>query len=228
MFLFPVRATTPDRYTPPQGRTTWGGAAAAKAGGLMTAKLRVLSALCALVAAVIVVWQTNPGGPAAGGNVELRSTAAPLSDVSTTIKWPIVDTVDPRPFDPCDDIPLDVVQRIGLAFTPPVHEDSLRCHYDAGDYQVAVEAFVWRTYEATLPPDAVELNIDGHRAAQYWIMKPTDWNDRWWTTCMLAFKTSYGVIQQSLFYSRIESPDGPDCLQTNLDRARELSPYYKY
>ena len=228
MFLFPVRATTPDRYTPPQGRTTWGGAAAAKAGGLMTAKLRVLSALCALVAAVIVVWQTNPGGPAAGGNVELRSTAAPLSDVSTTIKWPIVDTVDPRPFDPCDDIPLDVVQRIGLAFTPPVHEDSLRCHYDAGNYQMAVEAFVWRTYEATLPPDAVELNIDGHRAAQYWIMKPTDWNDRWWTTCMLAFKTSYGVIQQSLFYSRIESPDGPDCLQTNLDRARELSPYYKY
>ncbi len=205
-----------------------GGAAAAKAGGLMTAKLRVLSALCALVAAVIVVWQTNPAGPAAGGSVELRSTAAPLSDVSTTIKWPIVDTVDPRPFDPCDDIPLDVVQRIGLAFTPPVHEDSLRCHYDAGNYQMAVEAFVWRTYEATLPPDAVELNIDGHRAAQYWIMKPTDWNDRWWTTCMIAFKTSYGVIQQSLFYSPIESPDGPDCLQTNLDRARELSPYYKY
>jgi hypothetical protein len=194
----------------------------------MTAKLRVLSALCALVAAVIVVWQTNPAGPAAGRGVELRSTAAPLSDVSTTIKWPIVDTVDPRPFDPCDDIPLDVVQRIGLAFTPPVHEDSLRCHYDAGDYQMAVEAFVWRTYEATLPPDAVELNIGGHRAAQYWIMKPTDWNDRWWTTCMIAFKTSYGVIQQSLFYSRIESPDGPDCLQTNLDRARELSPYYKY
>ncbi len=29
----------------------------------MTAKLRVLSALCALVAAVIVVWQTNPAGP---------------------------------------------------------------------------------------------------------------------------------------------------------------------
>src|ERR1700722_3503890 len=96
----------------PQGRTTWSGAAAAKAGGLMTAKLRVLSALCALVAAVIVVWQTNPAGPAARGSVELRSTAAPLSDVSTTIKWPIVDTVDPRPFDPCDDIPLDVIQRI--------------------------------------------------------------------------------------------------------------------
>ncbi len=29
----------------------------------MAAKLRVLSALCALVAAVIVVWQTNPGRP---------------------------------------------------------------------------------------------------------------------------------------------------------------------
>ncbi len=32
----------------------------------MVAKLRLLSALCALVAAVIVVWQTNPAGPVAG------------------------------------------------------------------------------------------------------------------------------------------------------------------
>ena len=68
---------------------------------------------------------------------------------------------------------------------------------------MAVEAFVWRTYEQTLPPDAVELDIDGHRAAQYWIMKPTDWNNRWWVTCMIAFKTSYGVLQQSLFYSPV-------------------------
>jgi hypothetical protein len=194
----------------------------------MAAKLRVLSALCALVAAVIVVWQTNPGSPAGSGSVELRSTAAPLSDVSTTIKWPVVETVNPRPFDPCEDIPLDVIRRIGLAYTPPSHEDSLRCHYDAGNYQVTVEAFVWRTYEATLPPDAVELDINGHRAAQYWIMKPTDWNDRWWITCGIAFKTSYGVIQQVMFYSPIESADNPDCLQTNLQRARELSPYYIY
>ncbi len=194
----------------------------------MIAKLRVLSALCALVAAVIVVWQTNPAGPAAGGSVELRSTAAPLSDVSTTIKWPVIETVNPRPFDPCEDIPLDVVQRIGLAYTPPSHEDGLRCHYDAGNYQMAVEAFVWRTYEATLPADAVELDVNGHRAAQYWIMKPTDWNDRWWVTCMIAFKTSYGVIQQSLFYSPVYAADDVDCLQTNLQRARELSPYYKY
>jgi hypothetical protein len=205
-----------------------GGAAAVQAGGLMAAKLRILSALCALVAAVIVVWQTNPAGPAASGSVELRSTAAPLSDVSTTIKWPVVDTVNPRPFDPCADIPFDVIQRIGLAYTPPSPEDGLRCHYDAGNYQMAVEAFVWRTYEATLPADAVELDINGHRAAQYWIMKPTDWNDRWWVTCMVAFKTSYGLIQQSLFYSPIESPDKPDCLQTNLQRAHELSPFYKY
>ena len=194
----------------------------------MVAKLRLLSALCALVAAVIVVWQTNPAGPAGLRGIELRSTAAPLSDVATTIKWPVVETVNPRPFDPCEDIPLDVIKRIGLAYTPPIPEDSLRCHYDAGNYQMAVEAFVWRTYEATLPPDAVELDINGHRAAQYWIMKPTDWNDRWWTTCMIAFKTSYGLIQQSLFYSPIESPDNPDCLQTNLQRARELSPFYKY
>jgi hypothetical protein len=194
----------------------------------MTAKLRVLSALCALVAAVIVVWQTNPAGPVTAGRVELRSTAAPLSDVATTIKWPVVETVNPRPFNPCEDIPLDVIQRIGLAFTPPTPEEGLRCHYDAGNYQIAVEAFVWRTYEQTLPADAVELDINGHRAAQYWIMKPTDWNDRWWITCMIAFKTSYGVIQQSLFYSPITSADNPDCLQTNLQRARDLSPYYIY
>jgi hypothetical protein len=194
----------------------------------MATKLRVLSALCALVAAVIVVGQTNPAGPVAAGSVELRSTAAPLSDVATTIKWPVIATVNPRPFNPCEDIPLDVVQRIGLAFTPPTPEEGLRCKYDAGNYQVSVEAFVWRTYEETLPPDAVELDINGHRAAQYWIMKPTDWNDRWWITCGIAFKTSYGVIQQVMFYSPIESADNPDCLQTNLQRARELSPFYVY
>jgi hypothetical protein len=62
-----------------------------------------------------------------------------LSDVSTTIKWPVIETVNPRRFDPCEDIPLDVIQRIGLAYTPPSHEDGLRCHYDAGNYQMAVE-----------------------------------------------------------------------------------------
>jgi hypothetical protein len=194
----------------------------------MAAKLRVLSALCALVAAVIVVWQSNPAGPAAPRSIELRSTAAPLSDVSTTIKWPVINTVNPKPFDPCQDIPFDVIARIGLAFTPPEPEEGLRCHFDAGNYQMAVEAFVWRKYDEALPPDAVELDINGHRAAQYWIMKPTDWNDRWWITCMITFKTSYGVIQQSLFYSPIYAADDVDCLQTNLQRARELSDYYKY
>ena len=117
---------------------------------------------------------------------------------------------------------------MGLGFTPPDHEDGLRCHYDAGNYQIAVEGIIWRTYEQTLPADAVELNIAGHRAAQYWIMKPTDWNDRWWVTCMITFKTSYGLINQSLFYSPIESPDRPDCLQTNLQRANQLVPFYKF
>jgi hypothetical protein len=194
----------------------------------MVVKLRLLSALCALVAAVIVVWQTNAPSPAAGGPVHLQSTAIPMTNVSTTIKWPVVETVNPRPFDACEDIPIDVIKRIGLGFTPPAHEDGLRCHFDAGNYQMAVEAFVWRTYEETLPPDAVELDVNGHRAAQYWIMKPTDWNDRWWITCGIAFKTSYGVIQQTLFYSPIYAADDVDCLQTNLQRARELSPYYVY
>jgi len=195
----------------------------------MVAKLRVLAALCALVAAATVVWQTHLPASSGAGPVELRATGMPMTnDVSTTIKWPVVETVDPDPFDPCRDIPIDVIKRIGLAYTPPTPEDSLRCHYDAGDYQMTVEAFVWRTYEATLPPDAVELDINDHRAAQYWVMKPTDWNDRWWITCAVAFKTSYGVIQQVMFYSPITSADNPDCLQTNLQRARELSPYYIY
>ncbi len=194
----------------------------------MATRVRILSALCALVAAVILVWQSDPGPEPAGPSVGLRSTAAPMSDASTTIKWPVLNTTDPSPFDPCRDIPLDVIQRIGLDFTPPIPEDSLRCHYDAGNYQMAIEAFVWRTYEDTIPPDAVELDIDGHRAAQYWIMKPTDWNDRWWKTCMIAFKTSYGVIQQSVFFSPIYSKPAPDCLQTNLQRARQLAPYYIY
>jgi hypothetical protein len=94
----------------------------------MVARLRLPSALGALVTAVVAVWQTNPVGAVGSRTVELRSTAAPLSDVSPTIKWPVVETVNPRPFDPCQDIPLDVIQRIGLAFTPPTPEDSLRCH----------------------------------------------------------------------------------------------------
>lgn len=194
----------------------------------MVAKLRLFSALCALVAAVVVVCQANPAVPALSEDIGLRSTFAPLPNATTTIKYPVVDLVDPDPFDPCRDIPLDVVQRIGLAHTPPAPEDSLRCKYDAGNYQMTVEAFVWRTYEQTLPADAVELDINGHRAAQYWIMKPTDWNNRWWITCMVTFQTSYGVIQQSLFYSPIYSEPDPDCMQTNLQRAHELSPFYIY
>lgn len=193
----------------------------------MVARMRLLSALCALLAAVVVVWQTTPSAPTAAGGVDLRSTFLPMT-ASSSIKWPVVETVNPDPFDPCRDIPLDVIQRIGLAYTPPNPEDSLRCHYDAGNYQMAIEAFVWRTYAQTIPPDAVELDIAGHRAAQYWIMKPTDWNNRWWITCMIAFDTSYGVIQQSLFYSPVYSEPDPDCMQTNLQRAHELAPYYKY
>lgn len=193
----------------------------------MAAKLRVLSALCALFAAVMVVIATNPTGESATGRVDLRSTFLPLTG-STTIKYPVVETVDPSPFDPCRDIPFDVVQRAGLAYTPPAPEDALRCKYDAGNYQMTIEAFVWRTYEETLPPDAVQLDIAGHRAAQYWIMKPTDWNNRWWTTCAVAFDTSYGVIQQVLFYSPIYSQPDVDCMQTNLQKARELAPHYIY
>jgi hypothetical protein len=193
----------------------------------MAAKVRSIAALCALVAAAFAVWHSPPPAGSAG-NVDLRATGVPLTAVSTTIKSPVISLTNPRPFDPCEDIPLDVIQRLSLASTPPEHEEMLRCHYDAGNYQMAVEAFVWRTYADTIPADAVELDIAGHRAAQYWVMKPTDWDNRWWITCMVAFQTSYGVIQQSLFYSPIYSQPQVDCMQTNLQRAQELAPYYIY
>jgi hypothetical protein len=191
----------------------------------MIARLRLVSALCALVAAVIVVWQSNP----AGRPLQVSTTdIPPMTNVTTTIKWPVINTTDPSPFAPCNDIPIDAVRGLGLAFTPPVPEEQLRCKFDAGNYQLVIEPIVWRTFEETLPPDAVQLDIDGHRAAQWWIMKPTDWNNRWWITCMVAFDTSYGVLQQSLFYSPIYSEPDPDCMQTNLQRAHQLVPHYVF
>jgi hypothetical protein len=191
----------------------------------MLAKVRLIGALGALMTAVIVGSQSAPPAPTGRGTVQLRSTAQPME---TTMKSPIVATTDPRPFDPCEDIPFDVVQRLGLAFTPPEHEDGLRCHFDAGNYQIAVEAIIWRTYEKSLPPDALETTIQGHRAAQYWVMKPTYHNSFFFFSCMVLFKTSYGVIQQALYYSTVYSNPEVDCMATNLQRANDLAPYYKF
>lgn len=194
----------------------------------MFAKVRLIGAVGALVAAAVagtVGWQGVGPAPAGAGRVELRSTAAPME---TTMKSPIVATTDPRPFDACEDIPFDAVQRLGLAFTPPEHEDGLRCHFDAGNYQLAVEPIIWRTYEETLPPDAVETTIAGHRAAQYWVLKPTYHNSYWYYSCMVVFKTSYGVLQQALYYSTVYSNPEVDCMSTDLQRANDLAPYYKF
>ncbi|MGA7051277.1 MAG: DUF3558 domain-containing protein [Mycobacterium sp.] len=193
----------------------------------MFAKARVIGALAALITAIVVGWQSIPSSQTGGGTVQLRSTAAPM-EPETTMKSPIVATTDPRPFDPCEDIPFDVVQRLGLAFTPPDHEDGLRCRFDAGNYQLAVEAIIWRTYAQSLPPDAVETTIQGHRAAQYWVLKPTYHNSFWYFSCMVTFKTSYGVIQQSLYFSTVYSDPDVDCMSTNLQRANDLAPYYKF
>jgi hypothetical protein len=192
------------------------------------ARLRLMGAVAALVTAVVggaVGWRHVPPAPAGGGTVELRSTAQPME---TTMKSPIVATTDPRPFDACEDIPFDVIQRLGLGFTPPEHEDGLRCHFDAGNYQLAVEPIIWRTYDQSLPADAVETTIQGHRAAQYWVMKPTYHNSYWYYSCMVAFKTSYGVLQQALYFSTIYSNPEVDCMSTNLQRANDLAPYYKF
>jgi hypothetical protein len=191
----------------------------------MVAKTRLIAALGALVIAVVLVWQNATPAATGGRPVELRATTVPIS---TTMKSPIVATTDPRPFDPCEDIPFDVIQRLGLAFTPPDHEEGLRCHYDAGNYQVAVEAIIWRTYEKSLPPDALETNINGHRAAWMWVLKPTYHNSFWYSSCMVVFETSYGVITQSLYYSTIYSNPDVDCPSTNMQRAYDLSPYYVF
>ena len=166
----------------------------------MATGLRLFAGLCALVTAVVVVWQSSPASLSVARSVQLRSTFAPMDEPSTTIKSPVIALTDPSPFDPCQDIPIDVIRNLGLAFTPPEPEDGLRCHYDAGNYQMAIEPIVWRTYEQSLSADSVEATIDGHRAAWFWVMKPTDWDYRWWFSCMVMFKTSYGVIQQSLFF----------------------------
>ena len=191
----------------------------------MLTKVRLIGALGALITAVIVGAQAAPPGPTGGQSLQLRSTAQPME---TTMKSPIVATQNPSPFDPCNDIPLDVIARLGLEFTPPEAEDGLRCHYDAGNYQMAVEPIIWRSYAQTLPADALETTIQGHRAAQYWVMKPTYHNSYWWFSCMVTFKTSYGVIQQSLFFSAVYSNPEVDCMQTNLQRANDLAPYYKF
>jgi hypothetical protein len=193
----------------------------------MVTRLRLFAALGALVMAAAVVWQSAPPAGRDAAGVQLRSTAAPM-DTPTTMKSPIVKTTDPRPFDPCEDIPFDVVQRLGLSFTPPEHEEGLRCRYDAGNYQLAVEAIIWREYAPSLPADAIETTVNGHRAAQYWVLKPTYHNSFWYVSCMVTFKTSYGVIQQSLYYSTIYSSPEVDCPSTNLQRANELSPYYVF
>jgi hypothetical protein len=192
------------------------------------ARARLMGAVAALVAAVVagaVGWRHVPAAPAGGGTVELRSTAQPME---TTMKSPIVATTDPRPFDACEDIPFDAIQGLGLAFTPPEHEDGLRCHFDAGNYQLAVEPIIWRTYDQSLPADAVETTIQGHRAAQYWVMKPTYHNSYWFYSCMVAFKTSYGVLQQALYFSTVYSNPEVDCMSTNVQRANDLAPYYKF
>src|ERR1700761_9798367 len=100
--------------------------------------MRLLGALGALLTAVTVAtggWHGVAPAPAGGGPVQLRSTAQPME---TTMKSPIVATSDPSPFDPCNDIPFDAVQRLGLAFTPPEPMEGLRCQFDAGNSQLDV------------------------------------------------------------------------------------------
>ena len=135
----------------------------------MVTKLRLLAALGALVTAVVVVSHSAPSAKVGIPKVQLRSTAAPM-DPPTTMKSPIVATTDPSPFDPCQDIPFDVISRLGLSFTPPEHEEGLRCHYDAGNYQLAVEP----DHPAQLRPVATgrRRRDDGQRPPRRPVLEP--------------------------------------------------------
>jgi len=94
-----------------------------------------------VVTALVVASQSAPPAIVGTPDVQLRSTAAPM-DPPTTMKSPIVATTDPSPFDPCRDIPFDAVQRLGLAFSPPEPQEGLRCQFDAGSDQLAVEPII--------------------------------------------------------------------------------------
>ena len=54
---------------------------------------------------------------------------------------------------------------------------------------MAVEPIIWRNYDQSLPADAIETTVNGHRAAQYWNLKPTYHNSYWYISCMVILKT---------------------------------------
>lgn len=124
----------------------------------MVARMRLFAVLGAVLTAIVVTLQTAAPLVPGPTDVALRSTDTPMTSTSGSS---VINYTDPEPFNPCTDIPLDVVNGLGLGFGPPEQENSLRCKYDAGQYQMAVEAIVWRTYEKSLPADAVELTSTG-------------------------------------------------------------------
>jgi hypothetical protein len=93
---------------------------------------------------------------------------------------------------------------------------------------MAVEAFVSRTTKKACPltPSNSTSTVTAQHSTGL-CSRPTG-TTRWWITRAVVFKTSYGVVQQSLFYSPIYAADDVDCMQTNLQRAHELAPFYKY
>lgn len=194
----------------------------------MITKLRWASVLGTALVAVFVVLTEAPALDAPARSVALRSTFAPIPAAPPSTTRPPVKLTNPYPFNACDDIPDEVMEGLGLMYTPPKPVEGVRCEYDAGNYQLAIEPIIWRSYDESLPADALEMEINGHRAAWFWVMKPTEWNNRWWVSCMVMFKTDYGVIQQSLYYSPVYSNPKVDCPSENITRAHQLSEHYIY
>src|SRR6185295_19268783 len=101
MFLFTVRAAAADRYTPPQGRTTPAAEPPTQARGCDGRQ----------AARPVGAVRTDRGGDRGLADQPGRPSSprecraavdgrTPVRRVDA-IKWPVVDTVDPRPFDPC-------------------------------------------------------------------------------------------------------------------------------
>ena len=128
----------------------------------MVTKLRLLAALGALghsggggVAECAACQRLHPEGAT---TVHLRTDGSVHDDEEP-------DRGDHRP-EPFRPLPGPSVRRhfsAGPVVHSPEHEEGLRCH--AGNYQLAVEPIIWRNYDQSLPADAIETTVNGHRAA---------------------------------------------------------------
>ena len=146
----------------------------------------------------------------------------------TTMKSPVA-TTDPSPFDPCQRHPV----RRHPAARPGLHAAGARgrAALPLRRRQLPDGRRADRLAQPTssrCPPTRSRPTINGHRAAQFWVHEADLHNSYWYISCMVAFKTSYGVIQQSLYYSTVVLQPRRR-LPVHQPAARQRpAPYYKF